>query len=910
MHAQLHAGQNLIEISQKITYYNRSNQNLDTLFLHNWANAYKDQKSPLAKRLIENYDKSLYFAKENKKGFSDIKNISLNYNLIKWENYKDNPDIVSVILPKSLTPGDSLRLNATYVVKVPSNEFTKYGFAENNYDLRFWYLVPAVFDGKWHLMNNLDMDDFYAAPIDFYIEFETPRGFTLHSDLNETIEIKEDHLLHKLEGKNRVDVELNIELFNTFESFQTEHTKVITNLTVKELQPNLKKDILNRQLNFISEYLGKYPHENLLVNRITYRKNPVYGFNQLPDKLTPFTDVFEWDIKIFKALSQKFIDNTILTDRRKDYYLPDGFQIYLMMAYIEKYYPEVKAIGDISKIWGIRSYNIAKLNFNGKYPFVYQFATRRNLDQSLVTSLDSLSNFNRKIVNKYKSGLGLRYLDSFLADTIVQQSMVEFYDKNKLKLIHSDSFRTIVRSKTDKDLEYFYQNYVKSTKKIDYTIKRVEKAGDSLKIDIKNLSNFTAPVAIYGLKDGQITHKSWASNIDSSKTIAIPGTDFDRIALNYEFLYPENNLRNNWKKVNNALLNRPLKLTFFKDIENPFYNQLFYNLFIEYNFYDGIFLGPQIYNQAVLKKKWLFKITPAYGFKSNAVSGSFSFFYEHLPENSIVYSYNAGISGSNAFYDTDLRFNKLYPFFLVSFNRKSLRDVGGSYLMARYNIIDKEVPNGQIANEADKYNVLDLRYGYSQPNIIHDLRYFVDFQYNSNFTKAALDVRYRYLNDRNRQYDFRFFFGKFLRNKTTTDFFSFALDRPSDYLFEYSYLGRSEDSGFFSQEIIISDGGFKSIFEDKFANDYMTSFNASVSIWRWIEVYGDVGFMKNQNTDPVFKYDSGIRLNFVPNFLEVYFPLYSTLGFEPSLPNYDTKIRFVLTGDPTKIYNLIKRGFY
>ena len=52
-----------IEIQQDITYYNNSSDILDTIYLHNWANAYKNRHTLLSKRLIENYDKSLYFAK-------------------------------------------------------------------------------------------------------------------------------------------------------------------------------------------------------------------------------------------------------------------------------------------------------------------------------------------------------------------------------------------------------------------------------------------------------------------------------------------------------------------------------------------------------------------------------------------------------------------------------------------------------------------------------------------------------------------------------------------------------------------------------------------------------------------------------------------------------------------------------
>jgi hypothetical protein len=237
--------------------------------------------------------------------------------------------------------------------------------------------------------------------------------------------------------------------------------------------------------------------------------------------------------------------------------------------------------------------------------------------------------------------------------------------------------------------------------------------------------------------------------------------------------------------------------------------------------------------------------------------------------------------------------------------------VGGRSLLTRYVVVDKEIPPEGVENpETFQYNVFNIRYGASKPDIINDLRYFVDFQYNNNFSKVSLDLRYRKLTDKNRQFDFRLFFGSFLFNDTESDFFSFALDRPSDYLFDLNYLGRSEDSGIFSQQIIISEGGFKSIFENQYANQWLLSSNTSIGIWRWIEIYADAGFIKNNDQNAYFRYDSGIRLNFIHNFLEFYFPLQSSLGFEPGLPDYETKIRFVLTISPGKIYNFIKRGFY
>ena len=901
-----------LDIDQEIKYFNRSNLPLDTIYLLNWPNSFLGRKSPLAKRMIEDFDKSLYFAKRKDRGHNRIREITDESQLLIWSTVKGAPDILRVVLNSTLAPKDSVIINANYTIKIPSAVFTKYGRSDNTFNFRNWHLTPAVFDGKWHVMSNLNLDDFYQKPTDYEINLKLIEGLSLNSDLTiSKTEAAPPYTAYTLTGKNRVDPELNVSVFNTFKAFKTESIEVITDLNGTLLQDSIKKDVLNRQLLFIEQHLGTYPHKKLLVNRISYDKNPIYGLNQLPKIFNPFTGVFEWDIKMFKVLTKKYLDNTLLVNRRTDAWLLDGIQNYLMMQYVEKYYPEIKAMGNISKIWGVRSYNIAKLDFNEKYPFVYQFAARKNLDQPLSTSADSLSNFNRKIVNKYKAGIGLRYLDEYLQENIMPQSIKEFYENNKLKISNSSSFQDLVVAKTTKDLNWFFGNYVTSKKKIDYTISKLVKTGDSIEITIKNKRNFSAPIALYGVNNKETIFKKWLEPIDSTSTVTIAKGDYTKIALNYDYQYPELNLRDNWKSLS-GIFNKPVQFRFFKDIENPFYNQAFYNVLLDYNFYDGLLIGPRLYNEALFKKKWLYKITPLYGLKSKQLSGSASLVYEYLPEETSIDRYRFGIGGSTFNYAPELRYTRFTPFAVINFKRKSLRDVGGKALSARYVIVDRETEPGAPKLASDSYNVLNIRYISSRPDIIQNIAYSTDFQLSKDFSKLALDLRYRKLTDANRQFDLRLFAGTFLHNDLNDpdDFFSFGLDRPSDYLFDYDYLGRSEEAGFLSQQIIIAEGGFKSQFENRFANQWMLTANGSIGIWRWIEAYADAGLYKSKGLDTEFKYDSGIRLNFVHNILEVYFPLQSSLGFEPSQPNYSSKIRFVLTLSPGQIYNFIKRGFY
>lgn len=909
INAILNTATNELKIQQEINFYNKSDSTLNEVYFHNWANAYKDKKTPLAKRFIENYSKSFHFSNEKHKGKTTIKSISTNYNSVSWEVTETNPDILKVNLNTPLAPNDSVKISATYLVKIPKDKFTKYGVNTVSYNLRYWYLAPAIFSTKWETYNNLDIDDLYIDFTNYQVTIKVPKNYVVNSGLTTSIITDKNFNNYTLIGKNKLDIQLNITRENDFTEYNSSPITIITNLNSKKLPPLLKTTILNRELAFIQSYLGQLPQNKLLINKIEYDKNPVYGFNQLPSFLAPYNNIFEWDIRLFKVLTKKYIDYTFLFNQREDTWLTNGLQTYLMIKYVEKYYPEMKALGNVSKLWGIRNFNLAKINFNDKYPFVYQFAARKNIDQTLTTRADSLSNFNRKIVNKYKAGLGLKYLENYLGEEIIKNAISNFSKENATKKTSSQQFLQSI--KTTKDITWFENEYLNTTKKIDYTIKKIVKKNDSLEVSILNKRNFTTPIQLYGIQDKEIKFKKWLVGIDSLTKIMIPTNGFDKLSLNYESLLPEYNLRNNWKNIDKKLFNRPFQLKFMKDIEDPYYNQFFYTPVFRYNYYDGAVLGLAISNKTLLSKSFTYKLTPSYSTKSKSLSGAYSLLYTHLPENKKVNKFLVGIFGSNFHYAENLTYSTVSPFALLEFKRKSLRDVSSNAISASYTVVDREKSPIQTEHiETNKYNVLNISYGYSKPEIIDDIRFSTGIQISNKFSKLYLTTRYRKLTDTNRQFDFRFYVGAFINNKTESNFFNFALDRPSDYLFQYDYIGRSETTGFLSQQIIINEGGFKSKLPVAYANQWLSTINTSVGLWRWLEIYNDVGFVKNKGSKVYFAHENGVRFNFIQDILEVYFPLHSNLGWEIGQASYSSKIRFVLVIKPKRIYNFVKRGFY
>jgi len=907
-----------IKIIQTIEYHNTSQDELQTIYLSDWSNSYSTKQTPLAARLAEEYNNSFHLAKNEDRGFSVITSLKQNNEDVTFERLKNQTDIIKVELNEALKPSSSYTLQLEYLVQIPNSKFTNYGITDNgDLNLRYWYITPAVYGDEWHYYSNKNLDDLLIPKSDISLELEYPINYKITSDLDisKIAQLNNKHIV-TLKGNDRNTNKLFLSKSSKFTTLQTDDLEIISDINSEGLEILKEVLILEKVTEFIAEHFGDYTQSKLLLSEIDYKKDPIYGLNFLPKFIKPYPNNFQYELKILKIALHNYLENTLLLNPRKEHWLLDGIQIFYAMKYVDTYYPDMKFLGSISDAWLIRSFHAADVSFNDKYVLAYMLMARSNRDQELTKPSDSLLKFNRNIANKYKAGVGLRYLDDFVNQDIVEKGLESFVRDNKLKPTSTKVFESYLKSLTNKDIDWFFNDYLKTSKKIDFKIKKVIKTEDSVTITIKNKRNNNMPVSLYTLNNDSIISKIWVENISSEKTITIPRNNANKLVLNYNNRIPEINLRDNWESLKGFFFNnKPLQFRLFKDLEDPYYNQVFLMPIIEFdNIYDGLTLGVKAYNKTLLKKRFNYKIAPKYSIGSNALTGSLSVSNTHYLENRDLYSIGYGIGASYSSYAEDLFVRKITPLLTFRFREHAdFRSNKNKTLLFRYVDInrDKDVNNPLNTTEPN-YSVFNARYIHSNDNLITFNRWYTDFQLSSEFSKIAFNYEYRRLFENNRQLNLRMFAGIFLSNKTdpNSDYFSFALDRPTDYLFDYNYLGRSESSGFFSQQYITAEGGFKSKLDPSFGNQWLTTLNASTTLWRYILLYGDVGFVKNKSRSPKFVYDSGIRIDLVTDYFEIYLPIYSNLGWEMGLPNYAQSIRFRFTLDPKSLLGLFKRRWF
>jgi hypothetical protein len=909
-----------ISIKQTIVYKNETNDTLNEIYLNNWNNSYSTKETPLAKRFEEEYSTKFHLAKSEQRGYSLVTSIKDKNSALVFQNLKAYPDVIKVTLISPLKPNASYTLNLEYILVIPDADFTDYGFTKDkDFDLKYWYITPAVYDGQWHYYSNKNLNDLLVPKADIQLKVTHPKNYRVTTELDfvaANLNDEDDTQTTIVYGKDRIDTFLSLNKFPQYKFVQTDDFIIISNINERGLPATDRAILADKITRYLTENLGEYPHKQLLITRIDYDNNPLYGLNQLPDFLRPFPNDFQYELKLLKTSLKKYIDNILLLNPRKEHWLSEGLQVYYLIKYVEENYPDMKLLGSLANVWGIRAFHASDLDFNFQYFLYAMEIARKNSDQPLTTPKDSLIKFNANIASKYKAGVGLNYLDDFADDIELRATIKAFLEINRLKTVSIANFESFVKSKTSKDVDWFFTDYVNTRKKIDFTINSLETTEDSIQLTIKNKRDNNMPISLFKISNDSVIDKIWVENINGGKTIKFPKDSTDKFVLDYDNVVPEYNQRDNHKSVNGSFLNnKPFQFRLFKDVEDPNYNQVFFMPLVEFNnIYDGLTLGVKLYNKTILRKRLNYKFAPQYATKSKSITGSTSAYYTHNIENKNLYNITYGMALSYQSFAEDAFFTRIRPTVSLSFrNDDDFRSDQVDRIMARYVSINRSIGKNAVVevNEPD-YGVFNLRYTHSDPGIINFSRFSTDFQIADRFSKLSFNYEFRQLTKSNRNINLRFFAGIFLNNNSdpTSNYFSFALDRPTDYMFDLNYLGRSEAAGLFSQQIIIAEGGFKSKLETPFANQWMTTANVSTSIWRYIQVYGDLGLVKNKHSSAKFVYDSGIRLNLVEDYFEIYFPLYSNLGWEIGQPNYDQSIRFKFTVDPQVLLGLFRRKWY
>jgi len=934
--AKFNADNRTIEIYQTIDFTNTTSNNLNYIILNDWAHSYSNPSTPLGKRLSEDFTLNFQRSTKNQRGLTTIYSMQSKSTILSYNRLEDNVDLIKVNLANVLKPNEKITITIDYKIKIPISDFTGYGIDKNgNINLSEWFITLAkIIDDNWLIESNLDLNDISLDPSFYKFKITFPSKFELISDFEiDTINNSDTYNILTSKKEKRIYNPIIISKNRYFEIFKINNNNVITdidNISNKKTdslifkvisyvdkktgnkilsRPSAKdsvnfKFILNKTINYVESKLGSYPINNIVLSKFDQNKDPIYGLNNIPEFLNPFERSFIQEFSVLKRIISVYLNNLYPIHKRKNYWQIKGIEVFLLIDYIENYYPELNLIGKFSKLSIIKNREYSKFKFNDQYRLFDNIISSRNISQSIDYPLDSLTMINHKVINPYKSGLALKMLDDYLGNKNVMKSIYEFSINNKL-ISSNRTFIDLLYDNNKGKISWF-KDYLNYNNSIDFSIKKVGSKENNHKFLIKNNSLISLPLKITLKDQNNKTENKWLNKFKNDTILNVSSNS--KIIINPEKYFSEFNFSNNYSST--SKMKKKTKFVLFRDFDNNLNNQVYYIPIFDYNLYDGLMPGVSFSNSTPIKRPFTYKIEPSYSTKQKEFLGNMNLKYTdyNTNKNNSLYSINYFLGASTFHYKDDLSYNTFFPSVVLAFRDKDLRSNYRQILSMRYISVFREENSNSV--EYPNYNILNFKYITANSSVEKAFNFKTDIQINKDFIKSSVTFNFRNYYKTNRQYNVRFFAGKFLKNNTKDDYFSFSSFRARDYLFSTNLLGRSENSGFYSQQYIGSEGGFKSKINYEYANDFIISLNSGITVWQWIEGYSGIAAIKNLNEDLIFQYESGIRLNLFTDYFELYFPVYSSLGNELNQTNYLTKIRFKISLDPDTLSSLFTRRWF
>ncbi|KQM50180.1 aminopeptidase [Chryseobacterium sp. Leaf201] len=911
--ARLSSDKKMLDVSEELVYHNHSGKDLQTVKLLNWVSAYNRRGTSLVYRKLEDRNTNLHFAEPHELG----KLISLQVKNADQEIPVHEISDENLLLPlkEALAPGEKIKLQLHYQIQLPDRKFTGYGTSDTQVALKYFFIVPDHFDpDNISPRKYVDIEESVNFNTFWTVNFDLPVNYFIESNLQQT-------QMNSFKGYLDSDPEFLISQ-NEYPSIKVSTDGMNTEIKFGyNLKPEEKQNLefyLPLQLKFIKEKTGLVP-EMLFITEKFRSKEDFFGNNDISFwkfRFKLFTDAEKADLDYFGIITKKILDESIITDKQDNHWFKNGLKSYLEIQYLKKFYPDTKLLGALpeSQIFGIKPlklFHASNVKLTERYGLAYQYIMSQNLDQKIDEKYAVLSNFNDMAISHFETGTLFSYAADKMGYENFDYLVQDFISKNTDKQIDPRDF---LKELAEKDKRNTYlQDFIQHKNRVNFKLKRFKKEGDSLNIKISKNTPDEIPVKLQTETRDGVKKEYWIDTAgeDKTKTVSIPALDVYKITLNDDYIFPEANYRDNFLYAKGLFSNmRKIKLKLIKDIPNPEFNEIYVNPRIRFsNTYDKFLIGFNFKNQSLFDQKFLYSVTPTYSTGTGKLVGSGAVAYSFLPAESMIRSLTFGISGSQFHYDYDLAYKKASIYSNISF-RKNPRSTVSRGVSISYNYFERDLNAEMILrNDYDRYNLWSLGYGYSDNQSIHEKSLSVNTQLMKDFNKVTAEGFYRWEFAPRQKLSVRLFAGYFIKNNTRNNTFNYGISRVSDYSFSYNLLGQSATGGILSQQYVLADGGFKSLIPGT-VNKWITSVNVDTSVWKIFHIYADAGVYQNSNRPTQFIWDSGVKVRVISDFLEIYFPVQSSLGFEPGFKDYARRIRYTLILNLSSIINAARRGWY
>ncbi|RLD46463.1 MAG: hypothetical protein DRI86_03080 [Bacteroidetes bacterium] len=962
---QLNDSLHSLDANIEFNYINNSPDTLYYLYIHLWPNAYSNDNTALCNQMLRDGDAALYFADSIKQGYISKLNFTSNNQKLKFEYTDESRDIAILRLPKALLPRANINIATPFHVKIPSAEFSRLGHSDQSYQITQWYPKPAVYDKNgWHQMHYVNQGEFYSEYGNFDVFITVPENYRIGATGNLVDAKKEEAWLDSISDatKKISDFSENLDFPKSSSKTKTLHYhqekvhdfawfadkryhvlrgEVVLNnghkVMTQALFTNEEADLwsksllyIGRSTKFYSDTVGNYPY-----NQVTAVQGALSaGAGMEYPNVTIIGNsgnAYTLEQTIMHEVGHNWFYGIFGFNERDYPWMDEGINTFYQTLYENKYYPNLSMYGGISNIDILRT---KQFEHQFEYYFSNKFMAAYNLDQAANLNAEDYSTANYGISIYMKTPMIMQYLHSYYGYEEFSNTMHNFFDKWKYKHPQPEDFSEHFQNTTKEDLSWAFEDLINTKKKIDYKILSVDNSSnDSIRITIKNKGDIKSPTFIRAKnKDGKYTLYAFHKGFNGKKTIAVPKVDYTVLTLNDSPSNLEYNLAGNFYKKDKLFHKaRTLKLKFITALPKPDETILYYTPVMGWNNYNKFMLGVLFFNHSIFEKRFEYEIMPLYSFKTHSWNG-FSNVNFNFYTKDFIRRISLGIEAKKYTYDVS-QFNNNYlkvsPY--LDFYFKNPAGVNRIDHRARLRVVNVKmdvvnyfqycaVGSNAPFQESLEYMVSEFNYLYNNKRIINPYGVKFTAQANKDMWKADIRAHYEITYQKPRR---GFYIGAFagyyhqmesINNRIDYSYKMSSWTGTNDYLYDYTYMGRTERDGLWANQMTPSDGGFYLPSPLGRSRDIMLALNlkSSIPLLNFIKIYGNFGYSFDKLAYAPFLYETGFMFTVLDGGFEVYFPVFISEDYHKQYDlnpdhTYWNTVRFTLRLDLLNPFKQLKR---
>jgi hypothetical protein len=928
---------------EAVKYINNSTDTLGFLYFHLWPNAYSDNKTELAKQIMQRDGKAKLFNDPELKGYIDSLNFEVGGQNIKWNLLPGFTDICKLILNNPLKPGDTIYITTPFHLKIPKGVTSRLGHIGESYQISQWYPKPAVYDKSgWHQMPYLDQGEFYSEYGSFDVSITLPANYVVGATGNLQNEeekkwldmlsadtswmrtpdyLEEDFPPSLKQMKTLRYRENNIHDFAWFADKRFHVLKGTVKLpdsgrevTTWAMFANQEAQLwrnavsyINNAIWYFSKWNGDYPYNNFTAVQSALNAGAGMEYPELT-VVGLANDPYLLDDVISHEVCHNWFYSAVGSDERRFPFMDESIATANESRYVHERYPS-------KKLWevSLKNRKLAAFFHLDKMPvervqeLEWLIPARSNLEQSINLTAPEYSNDNYGSIIYSKAAQGFNYLRAYLGDSLYDSIMHDYYRKWKNRHPQPEDLRAVFAFHTDKDLSWFFDDFLGTTKRLDYKIVRYR----DQKVLIKNQGELKAPLLIAGLKGDSICSEKWEDGFKGRKWINTAPDNYSGIRIDPGHKMTElYRLNNNIRTSGIFRRADPVQFQLLYTIEDPDKRYLIYFPSFNWTSADGFMAGVALQNASLLPKPVEYFVIPFYAFRNQGLTGYGKISFNRIPYDSFIRLASLSLEGEQFGAPGNQDYHKAkigLDFYLRSDNviNPINQRVFGYYTAASdLNQIESLTP-------AKMRSYLQFGYLMERSAIINPFNMSVTFESGESFQKTSFELNYKHsYRGKKSGLEVRAFAGTMLKNASADPFYAFSSGGRSgreQYLYEGVYPDRFSEfpKTFWSRQMTISEGGLVSPVNDSLGYSHWV---CSLSLTSGlpgkaskIPVKPFVNILLNDNgigkiDKSLLFYEAGLKAG-LWDFFEIYFPFLVSDNINAITGSLKERIRFVFRLD-------------